>query len=32
VARLREGRYRGTVTFVDDFDKRSVVRTSAVIR
>jgi plastocyanin len=32
LARLREGRYRGTVTFVDDFDKRSVVRTSAVIR
>jgi plastocyanin len=32
VARLREGRYRGTMTFVDDFDKRSVVRTSAVIR
>jgi plastocyanin len=32
VARLRDGRYRGTVTFVDDFDKRSVVRTSAVIR
>ena len=32
LARLREGRYRGTVTFVDDFDKRTVVRTSAVIR
>jgi plastocyanin len=32
LSRLREGRYRGTVTFVDDFDKKSVVRTSAVIR
>jgi plastocyanin len=32
VARLREGRYRGTVTFVDDFDKKSVARASTVIR
>jgi plastocyanin len=32
LARLREGRYRGTVTFVDDFDMRSVIRTRAVIR
>jgi plastocyanin len=32
LARLREGRYRGSVTFVDDFDNKSVVRTSAVIR
>jgi plastocyanin len=31
-ARLREGRYRGTVTFQDDFKKKSVMRTSAVIR
>jgi plastocyanin len=31
-ARLRDGRYRGTVSFVDDFRKKSVVRTSAVIR
>jgi copper binding plastocyanin/azurin family protein len=31
VSRLRAGRYRGTVTFEDDFKKRSVVRTSAVI-
>jgi plastocyanin len=29
---LRDGRYRGTVTFEDDFKKKSVVRTSAVIR
>ena len=29
---LRDGRYRGTVTFVDDFKKKSVVRTSTVIR
>jgi plastocyanin len=32
VRRLRSGRYRGTVTFVDDFKKKSVVRTSTVIR
>jgi plastocyanin len=32
VSRLREGRYRGTVTFEDDFKKKSVVRTSTVIR
>jgi plastocyanin len=32
LARLRSGRYRGTVTFVDDFKKKSVVRTSTVIR
>jgi plastocyanin len=32
LSRLREGRYRGTVTFVDDFDKRSVARVSATIR
>jgi hypothetical protein len=31
VSRLRAGRYRGTVTFEDDFKKRSVVRTSAVV-
>jgi plastocyanin len=32
LSRLREGRYRGRVTFVDDFDKRSVARLSATIR
>jgi plastocyanin len=32
LSRLREGRYRATATFVDDFKKKSVVRTSAVIR
>jgi plastocyanin len=32
LSRLRDGRYRGTVTFEDDFKKTSVVRTSAVIR
>ena len=32
LSRLRAGRYKGTVTFVDDFKKKSVVRTSAVIR
>lgn len=31
-ARLREGRYRGTATFEDDFKKKSVARTSTVIR
>jgi plastocyanin len=30
--RLREGRYSTTVTFVDDFKEKSVVRTSSVIR
>jgi plastocyanin len=32
LSRLRAGRYRGTVTFQDDFQKKSVVRTSAAIR
>ena len=32
LSRLREGRYRGIVTFEDDFKKKSVVRTSTVIR
>ena len=32
LSRLRVGRYRTTVTFVDDFDKRSVARARAVIR
>jgi plastocyanin len=32
LSRLRAGRYSGTVTFEDDFKKKSVVRTSAVIR
>jgi plastocyanin len=32
LSRLRSGRYTGTVTFVDDFKKKSVVRTSTVIR
>jgi plastocyanin len=32
LARLRDGRYSGTVTFQDDFKKKSVVRTSAVVR
>ena len=32
LSRLRAGRYRGTVTFEDDFKKKSVVRTSTVIR
>jgi plastocyanin len=29
---LDDGRYRGTATFTDDFDKKSVVRFSTVIR
>jgi hypothetical protein len=32
LSRLRDGRYSGTVTFEDDFKKKSVVRTSTVIR
>ena len=32
LSRLREGSYRTTVTFVDDFDKRSVARARARIR
>jgi plastocyanin len=32
LSRLRDGAYRGTVTFEDDFHKKSVVRTSTVIR
>jgi plastocyanin len=32
LSRLRKGRYRTTVTFVDDFDKRSVARARATIR
>ncbi|MBD0281370.1 MAG: hypothetical protein ICV69_04140 [Thermoleophilaceae bacterium] len=32
LARLREGRYRGTATFVDDFDKPSVAGFSGAIR
>jgi plastocyanin len=31
LSRLREGRYRTTVTFVDDFDKRSTARARATI-
>lgn len=30
--RLKAGAYRGTVTFTDDFDKQSNVKTSTVIR
>jgi hypothetical protein len=30
-ARLEDGSYRGTVTFTDDFDKKSVARTSASV-
>jgi plastocyanin len=32
LSRLREGRYRTSVTFVDDFDKKSVARARARIR
>ena len=32
LSRLREGRYRSTVTFQDDFKKKSVARASTVIR
>lgn len=32
LSRLHAGRYSGTVTFEDDFKKKSIVRTSTVIR
>jgi plastocyanin len=30
--RLRNGQYRGTVTFTDDYDKKSIVKTFTVVR